>query len=69
MVPGCDRLARIVPGMKYTIACSGCGAKVEIDAALGIRTSRETDFTTAPGRVTISEGRRVVHQCAQQTDD
>jgi hypothetical protein len=55
--------------VKYTIACSGCGAKVEIDAALGIRTSRETDFNIAARRVTISEGRRVVHQCAPETDD
>jgi len=50
--------------MVDTIECAVCREPVEVDLALVVTQTQEPIFSDAPGRGTIHEEGRVVHQCA-----
>lgn len=53
-------------GMARTIVCEGCGRSVQVAKTGNPMQMREQSFSPAPGRVSITHGHRVVHQCADR---
>ena len=53
--------------MRETMTCKGCGTEVEVDRTFVVRVVEDPLPLDTAARVTIYQGGRVVHECAEGT--